>query len=146
MNFHTLRPALALAALLSLPACVDRAKADAKLARGCAAGIEQFLPEGSSIKEIKERIFGESDAGGSGARYVTLKLVETDGWADVDKEYRCIFQEQFGFLGTGYVATIYQVRMDDKIYGKDGDKILGSFEDHLKLTEAVDKALNALGE
>lgn len=135
------RPLLALVALLPLTACVDRAKADEKLARACAAGIEAFLPEDQKIKDIKERIFGESDTGGSGARYVTLKISETDGWADVDKEYRCIFQEDFGFLGMGYTAMLYQLRMDDKIYGKDGDKILGTYEEQLKLHEAVDKII-----
>lgn len=138
------RPLIALVALLPLTACIDRGKADEKLARACAAGVEAFLPEGSKIKEIRERIFGESDEGGSGARYVTLKLSETDGWADTDKEYRCIFQEDFGFLGMGYTAMLYQLRMDDKIYGKDGDKILGTYEEQLKLNEVVDKALNGM--
>lgn len=133
---------LAIAALLPLTACVDRTKADDKLARACAAGVEAFLPEGTSIKDIKDRIFGESDTGGSGARYVTLKALETDGWADTDKEYRCIFQEDFGFLGTGYTALLYQLKIDDKIYGKEGDQILGSYEDQLKLHETVDKVLN----
>lgn len=135
---------LGLLALVFLTGCVDRGQADAKLARACAAGVEAFLPETFKVKEIKERIFGESDTGGSGARYVTLKLVETDGWSDADKEYRCIFQEQFGFLGTGYTATLYQLRMDDRIYGKDGDTILGTYEEQLKLHEIVEKALNAL--
>lgn len=135
------RPLVALVALLPLTACVDRAKADEKLARACAAGVEAFLPEDLKIKEIKERIFGESDTGGSGARYVTLKLSETDGWMDTDKEYRCIFQEDFGFLGTGYTAMLYQLRMDDKIYGKDGSQILSTYEEQLKLHEAVDKVL-----
>lgn len=138
------RTLVALAALAALTGCVDRAQADARLARACAAGVEAFLPEGMQVKEIKERVFGESDIGGPGSRIVTLRLVETDTWAEADKEYRCVFEEQFGFLGTGYTATLYQLRMDDRIYGKEGDKILGSYEDQLKLHEAVEKALNSL--
>ncbi len=127
--------------VLALTGCVSREQADARLARGCAAAIELFLPEGTEIKEIKNRIFGESDLG-KGFRYVTLVLVESDGWYEPEKEYRCIFEEQMGIGNISHAAMIHQVRMDDRVYGKDGDKILGSFNDHLKLTETVDRALN----
>lgn len=136
---------LTIAALvLPLGACVNRDQADARLARGCAAAVELFLPEGIKIKEIKGRTFGASEQGPD-FRQVTLSAVESDGWADVDKEYRCVFQEQFGFLGNGHTAAIEQVRANDNVYGKENGQILGTFEEHLKLTEIVEKALNAPG-
>lgn len=130
-----------LGVLVTLSACVDRGKADEKLAKGCAAAVEQFLPEGQSIKEITNKVYGESSELGKGYRYVTLRALETDGWSDADKEYRCIFEEQFGFLGGGYTAVIYQVRVNDEVYGKKDGQILGTFEDHLKLEQAVEKAM-----
>lgn len=129
---------------LTLAACVSRDQADARLARGCAAAAELFLPEGTKIKEIKGQVFGESEQG-QGFRSLTLSAIETDGWSDVEVEYRCVFEEQFGFLGSGHTAAIEQVRLHDNIYGKENGKILGTFEEHLKLTETVEKALNAPG-
>ncbi|MCB9978470.1 MAG: hypothetical protein H6862_02535 [Rhodospirillales bacterium] len=140
-----MRPRIFLMFALSLPlaACVSRDQADARLARGCTAAAELFLPEGITLKTIKKRTFGPSDQDPS-LRNVTLTAVETDGWSDEEKEYRCTFAESFGFSGS-YTAAIEQLRIGDNIYGKEKGKILGSFDDHLKLTEAVQKAINAPG-
>lgn len=142
MAFFTPRWIVLMALTVPLAACVSREQADARLARGCAAAAELFLPEGTKVKEIKGKTFGEAKQG-AGFRDVTLSAVETDGWSDVEVEYRCVFEEQFGFLGNGHTAAIEQVRLHDNIYGKEEGKILGTFEEHLKLTETVEKAINA---
>lgn len=134
---------LVFALSLPLAACVSRDQADARLARGCKAAAELFLPEGTTIKDIRKQVFGASDQD-SGLRSVILTATETDGWTDEEKEYRCLFEESFGFSGS-YTAVIEQFRTGDTVYGKENGKILGSFDDHLKLTETVERALNAPG-
>lgn len=134
---------LSLMALMVLPGCVSREQADAKLARACAAAAELFLDEGFKIKEVKERLYGNDSKLGNGYRRVTLKAIESDSWFEVDKDYECIFVESFGFANASHRATIYQVKVNDQTYGKEGDKILGDMETHLKLMETVDRALMA---
>lgn len=129
--------------VLALTGCVTREQADEKLARGCAAGVEAFLEDGFKIKTVKDKVFRDDPDLGKDYREVRLFAVESDGWADVDKEYKCVFSESMGMFGMGHTAAIYQLQVNDQTYGKEGDKILGSFEDHLKLTETVDKAMNA---
>lgn len=133
---------LMILSILVLTGCVTREQADARIARGCAAGVELFLDEGFKIKEIKDTFFKDSKDLGKGYRNVIIKAIESDEWLDVDKQYECIFAESFGFLNSSHVATIYQVKVNGQTYGKEGDKILGSFQDHLKLTEVVEQAMN----
>ena len=133
-----------LACVLVLTGCVQRGQADERLARGCAAAAEMFLDDGFRIKEITNKTFRDDPDLGKGYRQVTLSAVETDRWLDVDKEYRCIFVEEFGFLNSTHTATIYQVKVNGETYGREGDQILGSFEDQLRLTETVEQAMNGL--
>jgi len=131
---------LLLASCLALTGCISRQEADKRLENGCAAGAELFLGEGHKIKEVKDRIFRDEPTLGGGYREARLTIVDSDGWYDADKEIRCIFLETYNFMG--HTATIYQLKMDDKTWGKEGNEILGSMEEHMKLDEAVDKALN----
>jgi hypothetical protein len=133
---------LMLLSVLVLSGCVSREDADAKLARGCAAGAELFLEEGYKIKEIKDKIFRDDPELGRGYREVRLFVVESDGWYDADQEYKCIFEETMGPFGMSHAATIHQLKMHDQTWGKEGDKIVGSFDDHLKLTETVEQGMN----
>lgn len=135
---------LALVALIALSGCVSREQADARLSRGCAAGVEAFLPEGQKIKEVKQSEYLDSAELGKGFRVVNMAYVESDGWADVDKTASCIFAEQFGFMNASHIASIYLLHVNDIIIGKDGDQIVGSYEDNAKLNEKVDKAMNSL--
>jgi hypothetical protein len=43
----------------------------------------------------------------------------------------------------GHSAAIHQLKVHDAVYGKEGDQILGSYDDHLKLTKTVDDAMNS---
>ncbi|HRC27250.1 MAG TPA: hypothetical protein PKX87_07460, partial [Alphaproteobacteria bacterium] len=91
MVFSISRRIVLISLTLPLAACVSREQADARLARGCAAAAELFLPEGTKVKEINGKTFGSAEQG-EGFRSVTLKAVETDGWSDVEVEYRCVFE------------------------------------------------------
>ncbi|MGB4108078.1 MAG: hypothetical protein WBK55_09850 [Alphaproteobacteria bacterium] len=131
---------LALASVLVLTGCISREQADKRMENGCAAGAEAFMEEGHKIKQVKDRIFRDSPELGKGYREIRLVIVDSDGWYDADKEIRCIFAENFNFVG--HTATIYQLKMDDKTWGKEGNEILGSMDDHLKLTEIVEQGMN----
>lgn len=128
--------------VFALSGCVDRATADAKLARGCEAAAKSYLEDGFEIKEITGRSFDHSTDLGKGYREVTLNTLESDGWYEEDRVYRCIFVENFGLLKMNHNATLYQLRLhDDRIFGKKGDEILGGFKDWLKLTGAVERSM-----
>ena len=135
-------PLLLLAVSVSLTGCVSREQADARLARGCLAGAEIFIEDGFKIGEIRDKTYRDAPGLGKGYREVTVKVLETDGWYENESDYQCIFAEEFSIGHLSHKASLYQLRIGEKVYGKEGDKILGSFQDHLKLTEAVDQAMN----
>ena len=130
-----------LPSLLLLTGCVSRDQADARLAKGCGAAVEVFLEDGMKINKIIKSRFGDSPDNGPGFREVTINVVETDSWYETEKDYHCIFAEEFTLFNLSHRASIYQVKVDDRVFGKQGDKILGTLNDHLKLTEAVDNAM-----
>lgn len=131
-----------LLSLTLLSGCVDRVAADEKLARGCAAGAEIFIDEGFKIKEITNKKFQDAPGLGKGYREVTIDVIVSDSWYDGEETYQCIFVESVNLFGS-HAATIYQLRLsDDEVYGKEGDKIIGTFKDHLKLTETVEQGMN----
>ena len=125
---------------LALSGCVSREQADEKLARACMAGVKVLLPEGTRTGDIKDRRFSPSPEG-QNFRHVTLKAVEMDGYLENEVDYECVFEESFGFLKANFTASVYQVRFHDKVYGKSGNEIQGSFNDFLKLSDAMRKAL-----
>lgn len=127
--------------LLALSACVSREDADAKLAKGCRAGVESLMSGDFKINEIKDRTFRQSPEFGPDYREVMLSVVESDGWSSSDKNIICVFSEGFGFLNAGYTATLHQLKKDEQIYGQDGSEIRGSVEDHLKLHQAVEQGM-----
>ena len=132
---------IGLSCLLLLTSCVTREQADERLARGCAAAVELFLDEGFKIKEIKNKKFENSSEFGNSYRKVTLFAVESDDWLTLDKEYDCTFAEEYGIFNSTHRTSIYQVHVNDQIYGMKDGMIIGDMKDHLKLTETVDNAM-----
>lgn len=131
----------AAAATLLLTGCVDRATADATLAKGCEAGVNALLTDGMKIGTIKNTEFSPSPEG-QGYRRVTMTAVATDGWAEEERPFVCIFEESFGFLNSNHTAAIYQLRLsDEQVYGKSGKEILGDAQDFIKLTDAIRSAM-----
>lgn len=134
------RLALAVAGILALSGCVSREQADAKLAKGCEAGINALLTEPRKIEKILETKFSPSPEG-AGMRHVALHVMENDGWLEVESDFECVFEESFGILQMSHAASIYQVRTGERIVGKSGNEILGDANDFLKLTDAIRKAM-----
>lgn len=128
------------ACALILSGCVSREQADAKLAKGCAAGVGAMLPEGRKIERTIDTKFSPSPEG-QGMRHVKLKAIENDGFLEVESDFECVFEESFGFMRMGYTAFIYQVRTGERIVGKSGNEILGDANDFLKLTDAIRDAM-----
>ena len=123
---------IGLSCVLLLSGCISREQADARIAKGCAAAVELFLDEGFTIKETKNKTYSTPTEFGTGYRQVTISAVETDNWLELDKEYRCIFAEEFGPLKSSHNTTIYQVKVNDKTYGREGNKII-TFRNHCLL-------------
>jgi hypothetical protein len=136
----TFRILLALLCFPALAGCVSREQADAKLIKGCTAGVSVLLPEGRTVGEIKGSQITASPEGPD-FRHVTLNAVEKDNWLENEVQYECTFEEEFGFMNSSYTGSIYQIKFDDQVYGKSGGEILGSAEDFLKLTDAIRKAM-----
>jgi hypothetical protein len=129
-----------LSCALLLCGCVSREQADAKLAHACRAGVQSLLPEGLKIDRITGREFSKSPEGND-MRYVKISTVTIDKMLEEEKDYECIFEEQFALFGMDYTASVYQVRTGDKTYGKSGNDIMGDANDFLKLTDAIREAL-----
>lgn len=128
------------ACTIMLSGCVSREQADAKLAKGCEAGVNALLSEGRTITKIADTKFSPSPEGPN-MRHVTLKAIENDGFLEVENNFECIFEEQFGPLNMNYTASIYQVRTGERVVGKSGNEILGDANDFLKLTDAIREAM-----
>lgn len=137
-RFHTFILLGTCALLLS--GCVSREQADAKLAKGCVAGVNAMLPEGRKIERTVSTDFSPSPEG-QGMRHVKLKAIENDGFLEVESDFECVFEESFGIFNMGYTASIYQVRTGERVVGKSGDEILGDANDFLKLTDAIRDAM-----
>ena len=78
---------------------------------------------------------------GSGFREVVLTVMESDGFYEAEQEYKCVFADSLAMFGMGHSASIHQLKVHDAVYGKEGDQILGTYDEHLKLTQTVDAAL-----
>lgn len=131
---------MALLCVLMLSGCMSREQADAKLAKACEAAVNAFLDETQRIDNIKDATFSGSPVGPD-YRHVTIHTIMIDGWLETEYDYECIFQEGFGFLNSGYTASIYQVNTGETIIGHSGNQILGDAEEHIKLNNAVREAL-----
>lgn len=139
MNSFTRISLIALCAL-TLTACVDREYADNTLEKGCVAGVKALLPEDKELRDVINVKF-EASPVGPDFRHVTIQAIEMDGWLETNAEYQCVFQESFGFLKMHHTASIYQVRMGERLVGKAGKDIIGSPQEFLKLEDAIRGAL-----
>ena len=132
--------ALLLTATLLLSGCVNREQADTKLSKACGAAAVALLPEGAKIDSIKSFTASPSPEGPD-HRYIEVTAIYVDGWIEQENVYKCVFQEGFGFLNSGYTATTIKVDTGERIIGKSGDEISGDAQDWLKITDAVRSSL-----
>ncbi len=126
---------------LALTGCITREQADNRLERGCTAAAGIFLDEGYSVKSVKKSTFGVSKEFGNGYRVANLTIIESDGWADLDKNVECTFAEDIGAFGSSHSASLYQLKINDEVFGIQDGQLLGDIDTHLKLTAAVESAL-----
>ena len=129
------------ACALLLGGCVSREQADAKMAKGCEAGVKALLPEGRKIERVVETKFSTSPEGND-LRVVKMKAIENDGFLEIESNFECTFEEGFSFLNIGHAAAVHQLRIGDVIIGRSGDQILGDTSDFVKLTDAVTDAMH----
>lgn len=127
---------------LLLVGCVTQDQADVKMANGCIAGVNALISSnGKKIDTIKAQRYANETSSDGAFRRVTIEAVEKDGWLELDKQYSCLFEQQWGPFKMSHSALLMQVSIDDEIIGKKDGKILGSIEDFSKLSAAVADAL-----
>lgn len=132
---------LSLFCLLILCSCVSREGADTKLSKGCKAAAELFLDEGFTIKEILNTSYDTATQFGNGYRMITITAKESDEWLDVEKEYKCIFAEEFNMFGSSHRATLYQLNVNEQTYGFKDGAIVGDMHTQINIKNAVDRAM-----
>lgn len=138
-----MRILLVLLLSLTLTACVSQEDADVKMAKGCVAGVNALISEdGREISEVKSREYSSKNVEGSLHRQIVVEAVEKDGWLELDKEYNCLFAQQWGLFKMFHKALLVQITVDNATYGKKDGEIIGGIEEFLKLTGAVDQAMN----
>jgi hypothetical protein len=127
---------------LTLTACISQDNADVKMAKGCVAAVNALIKDdGKEIMEVKSKNYAQEDAEGGLHRRVTINAIEKEGWLELDKEYSCLFMQQWGLFKSSHNALLVQVKIEDELYGKKDGTIIGDFEDFLKLTKVVDSAM-----
>ncbi len=127
-------------ATLGLSGCVTQDQADVKMVKGCAAGVNSLITP-REIQEIKVQRYANEQAEGGLHRRITLEAIEKDGWVELDKEYSCLFMQNWGMLRSSHEALLVQVKFDDEIVGKKDGVLTGDFDDFLALTRVVDGAM-----
>lgn len=128
-------------AVLLLSGCIDQVTADEKMAKGCVAAVNALLKD-SKVIDVSDTTNTTEDFQGEGLhRRITMKVVEKDGWLELENQYSCVFLEQWGFMRTTHGALLVQVKINDKVYGKNDGKIVGDWDDFLALTRVVDAAM-----
>ena len=125
---------------LALTACVTQPQADEKMTKGCEAAVKSLIAP-KEIKEIKAKNVADETTSEGLHRRITLNVVEKDGWLEVDKQYSCLFAQEWGMFKTSHRALLVQTKIDDSIYGKVDGVITGSLDDFIKLSEHVDEAM-----
>lgn len=130
--------------LLTSACGFDRDQHDQKLARGCEAATKSVLPQNYTIEAVKGAAFSFSPTLGNGRNYrvVTLSVSEKADWHVSDKNYQCIFIESLNIAGFGMKSDIYQIKINDQVFGRDDQgNVIGSVNDWLVLTQSVAKEL-----
>ena len=127
--------------LTLLTGCVSREQANAKLGKACEAAAGVFRSEGFTVKSVKRVTSKPSKEFGNGYRDITVFVTESDSWLDVDKEYKCVFAEEFGMFNTTFTADFYQLDVDDQVYGMKDGQLHGEADVQVKLMRAVASAM-----
>jgi hypothetical protein len=134
-----------LSCALALTACGgSREEADARLARGCEAGVKIVLAKDDYDRQIdrviRKTIADDSETGG---RMVTLEAVTKNKEYGYENEetFVCKFDESYSPGFTAWKASLINLKVGDDLYGSEGGEIFGDMQDQLNLTAAIEAAL-----
>lgn len=130
----------AIAAPALLSGCVNQQQADAKMGKGCQAAVNAMIAP-KTLSTIKSTQYADDATEGSLYRRVTITATEKDGWMELDKQYSCLFAQQWGLLKTSHTALLEQLSYNNEILGKKDGKIHGSLDDFIKLNKSADTAM-----
>ncbi len=98
-----MRLILAVFLSLLLTGCITQEQADVKMAQGCAAGINALIEdEGKEVATIKVERYANENSEGGLHRRVSIEAIEKDGWLELDKEYSCLFMQEWGACSGEY--------------------------------------------
>lgn len=124
-----------------LSGCVSQDEADTKMAKGCKAAVEVLI-EPIIIKEVKATRFADEDSNGGIFRRITLSVVEKNGWSETDREYNCLYAQQWGIAKTSHIGTLEQISYDDTVAGKEDGNLNMKVDDFMNLVNASQNAMN----
>tara|TARA_B100001989_G_scaffold242481_1_gene209284 strand:+ start:299 stop:727 length:429 start_codon:yes stop_codon:yes gene_type:complete len=127
--------------LTLLTGCVSREQANDKLGKACEVAASIFLEDGFTIKTVKRVTSKPSKEYGDSYRDVTVFVTESDSWIDIEKEYECVFAEEFGMFNTSFDADLYRIEVDGQVFGMKDGQIIGDPNTHMKLMNAVQSAM-----
>lgn len=138
---HLLKMCSLIICLAVLTGCVSREEADAKLGKACKAAAGLLLTDGFTVKSVNNVDAGTTAEFGGGYRKITVSVTESDSWLDVDKDYKCVFAEEFGIFNSSFDADLFQIDVDGQVFGMKDGQILGGPEMQIKLDRAVKSVL-----
>ncbi|MEM8832957.1 MAG: hypothetical protein AAGB32_00300 [Pseudomonadota bacterium] len=138
-----MRRILPLFAVFLLVGCITQAQADQKLADGCQSGIKGLLESsGKNIKEVKTIRYANEENNDGMHRRITIEAVEQDGWLELEKEYSCLFMQEWGLFKSYHRAALAQIILDEELIGKKDGVIHGDVQTYLKLVESIDQRMH----
>ena len=132
--------ALILSSILILPGCVSQVDADQKMTKGCESAVGAMIAP-KKILEVKSTRIADEHMYGTVFRRINMTALEKDGWIEVDKEYSCVFSQQWGIFRTSHLALLEQIYYGNEFIGKKGEEIIGSMDQFMKLTKSADTAM-----
>ena len=127
---------------LALAGCVSQDQADEKMAKGCKAAVEVAIAPATVADILSTTYAFEDNKDGKNFRRVTLKTFEKDGWIEREKEYNCLYSEQWGIAKTSHVATLEHLSYDDVVLGKKGGDVVGGLNNFMNMVNASQNAMN----
>ncbi len=133
---------LSVLSLLVLSACVSQDQADEKMVKGCKAAIEVAIAPAKIADILSTTYAFEDNKDGDSFRRITLKTFEKDGWIEREKEYSCLYAEQWGIAKTSHVATLESLSYDDIILGKKDGDVIGGLKNFMNLVNASQTAMD----
>lgn len=131
---------IALSSVLLLPACVSQVDADQKMTKGCEAALSAMIAP-KQILQVKSTRISDEHMEGTVFRRINVTALEKDGWIEMDKEYSCVFAQQWGPFRTSHIALLEQLYYGNDFLGKKGGKITGTMNDFMKLVQSADTAM-----